>query len=202
MQESKSEEPNYITVTDDTVVRQRAFFGAISGAIGAVVGLFGSGVYISNKLIPFDREVAARTRKDIMGRGGLGAGFSEAGGFSGSMGSGIIEEAHALDLIQNPEFSFAKRIRQIGGRGTAEFIAAGVAGVAAMGAYFMLTPKREPETKQIPAPPECRLVQNGTAEGHQSDSVLHKNESHEQSKNWQDTVRQETKGETQEPARS
>ena len=163
----------------------RRFDGALlTGGISSVVGWLGTTLFSAAKLIPFDREVAKRTRDDILGRGGLGAGIAESGSFAGNasgMGNHIIEEAHRLTVIEEPGFGFAKRIMQMGGRSTVALFAGAVAGVAGLGAYLAFN-KREAEPEVVYAP-EHNSYPVEANETHASGT--HK-------KNWQDSVQKET----------
>lgn len=177
---SRMEERRDLEVREGHSHSPRELRALVVGGIGAVVGNIAAGIYLTNKLIPFDREVAGRTRQDILARGGLGAGIAESGGFVQGGGNHIIEEAHALELIQKPEYSFAKRVRQLGGRSTVSLFTAIGAGLATATAYLAFAPKREQQTVQIVLPSHAAV--NDAAEN---------NNASQQHAKWQENIKKE-----------
>ncbi|MFN7613068.1 MAG: hypothetical protein ACK5VT_03280 [Alphaproteobacteria bacterium] len=111
--------------------------------LSGITGWLGGSIYANTigKMLEFNREVATRTREDIS-KMGLGAGMGSIGSLDGAS-RGIIEEKHALDLIEDPKFKFAKFNRIIGGSfsllvGTVTAVLGGVA-------YFASRRQRQSE---------------------------------------------------------
>lgn len=162
----------------------------ITGAISGFVGWIAAETYTWSKFLPFNREVAKRTRADILGRGGLGAGISESGAFNGASGAGnhIIEEAHRLSLIEEPGFGFAKRVIQFGGRGTVALVAGVAAGLAGIGAYLAFAPKREEPTLTLSKNSHTRIIVDRDGD--------EKEPQGKREKNWQKSVQEEKTAES------
>ena len=128
----------------------RALGTMISGAVGAVVGFFGGGLYVDNKMFEFDAEVERRTREDILGRRGLGAATAESsianniGSMAPGMASHEIRLANTYAVAKEGKHEFAHFIyTKLGGsKGTIPLAVAAVVGAAAAAvAYVTLKPK-------------------------------------------------------------
>jgi len=115
----------------------------LSGGIAGLIGGLSGSVYANTigKMLEFNSEVANRTREDIS-KIGLGAGMGSMGSFDGAS-RGIIEEKHALDLIKDPKYRFAKFNRIIGGNFT--LVTAGIAAVIGAGAYLLSSRSKQQE---------------------------------------------------------
>lgn len=120
----------------------------IAATVGAVVGyLTGNclaGGYVEKKILPYDTEVAARTRADIVTRtrNGLAAGIAESGGLGAGFSEHGIREAHATELLKSDQFKFAKMIR-IWGKSVFTIPAGIVSAVVLGGLAYLLAPKKE-----------------------------------------------------------
>jgi hypothetical protein len=151
----------------------------LSGGIAGLIGGLAGSVYANTigKMLEFNSEVANRTREDIS-KMGLGAGMGSMGSFDGAT-RGIIEEKHALDLIKDPKYRFAKFNRIIGGNFT--LVTAGIAAVIGAGAYLLSSKSKQPETHVLESMPRIHTHQINTelADG----------------KKWAETVQQERKTE-------
>lgn len=144
-----------------TSISSRGMGAMVSGAVGAVAGLFGGDLYVKNKLFAFEAEVEKRTRADILGRRGLGAAIAETSGSDigatfGSMGPGMasheIRSANAYAVVQEGNHEFAKFIyTKLGGnKSLIPLAAAAVVGTITAGAAYSALKSKN--TEGMPTP--------------------------------------------------
>ncbi len=135
-------------------ISKRSVIGMITGAIGAIVGYVSTKLYINQKMFDFDTEVLDTTKKNILGRSGLGASVAESGlggGFAAGISTGEIHAANASKLAQSGKYGdFPKFIyKTLGGsegRAAVALAGAAVVGtVAAVAAYSAVKPDKKPE---------------------------------------------------------
>ena len=72
-----TEQPEFKGSRIEAEYSKRSLVSIITGAIGAVLGGFGTASYINDKMFDFKTEVLDKTKNNILGRSGIGAGLVE-----------------------------------------------------------------------------------------------------------------------------
>lgn len=135
-------------------VSQRSVFALIGGTIGAVVGYAAAKLGLNSHLSEFENAVDIATRNQITGRGGLAAGFTEAGGFTGSnLGAGLshgeVYRANYGELARSGKYGKLPKLMYDTFRteGSSVIALGGAAVVGTIGAVMAY--KSAPEKKDI-----------------------------------------------------
>lgn len=134
----------------------RSLYTMISGAIGAVAGYVSSRLYINQKMFDFDTAVLAKTRKDILGRAGIGAAVSETGiapGLAAGLGTGEIHMANAMELAQTGKFGTVPKFiyKTLGGpqgKSAVALAGAAVVGTAAAAIAYATSGEEKPRAEE------------------------------------------------------
>ena len=150
-----TEQPEFKGSRIEAEYSKRSLVSIITGAIGAVLGGFGTASYINDKMFDFKTEVLDKTKNNILGRSGIGAGLVEGGaalgggGLAGALGSGEIHASNAQTLAKSGKYgALPKFIYKLPGGETTLVLAgaAAVGTVAAAVAYNVVGPdKKKPE---------------------------------------------------------